>query len=350
MAKRKKGPTPKKKTAADKPVTIQLPRPNVSEFVRYIVVPIFPGRPEDPPGGSPGRYVVTFILGIPGVSSVINDLHVPQLMDSGDSLLGVPGNVDRYMITVGGAPDNLPESLAILKNANGRLARIGTSVVAKSFAEAEAAAYDILMPQLSVLAFETDVPLEVKATVIIEEATSTQHIAATMMGKVRAVPAVQGYTTVELRPILASYREGLNSTSPTYQCLCFWKVLEGVKTFHMKRERAMARSGSTPPPDPLNRLVPTNEADLPDQLEWSLDRFRPYLGKAYRDVMDDSRDTIRNAVAHITPGMELLLADYFADVEKCREIIPVLRFIARDLIKNEMALASSVPSAGSPQP
>jgi hypothetical protein len=55
-------------------------------------------------------------------------------------------------------------------------------------------------------------------------------------------------------------------------------------------------------------------------------------------VYDSMRDTIRNAVAHLVPGEELRVPDYFDDVERCRQAVPVLRYIARRLIEAELAV------------
>jgi hypothetical protein len=61
------------------------------------------------------------------------------------------------------------------------------------------------------------------------------------------------------------------------------------------------------------------------------------------------QDTIRNAVAHISPGMDLRIADYAADIRACRDITPVLRYIARDLIQEELAgLSGAHPPVSSP--
>lgn len=67
------------------------------------------------------------------------------------------------------------------------------------------------------------------------------------------------------------------------------------------------------------------------------DRFEPYLGKSFREVRDAFQDVIRNAVAHLTPGRELRVPDYMEDVEKCRETVPILRYIARELILQNLA-------------
>lgn len=83
--------------------------------------------------------------------------------------------------------------------------------------------------------------------------------------------------------------------------------------------------------------MPASLEDVPDGPPWSRDRFEPYLGKSFREVRDAFQDVIRNAVAHLTPGRELRVPDYMEDVEKCRETVPILRYIARELILQNLA-------------
>ena len=83
--------------------------------------------------------------------------------------------------------------------------------------------------------------------------------------------------------------------------------------------------------------------------DWARDNFTPYLGKTFAEIKEAVADTIRNAVAHISPNMDLRIADYAADIRACRDITPVLRYIARELIHDELAgLSGSGPSATAP--
>jgi len=148
---------------------------------------------------------------------------------------------------------------------------------------------------------------------------------------------------------LAAYREGLNGNSPLYQVLSFYKVIEGATKFHKNRVRAANKRREAAPADPMERQLPADPEDLADVAVWSRDNFVPYLGKSYAEINDAVAVTIRNAVAHISPNMDLRIADYAADIQACRTITPVLRYVARDLIHEEMATLSRVaPPANSP--
>jgi hypothetical protein len=193
------------------------------------------------------------------------------------------------------------------------------------------------MPVLSRMAFEADVPVEVKGTVIKELTTSIVQMGAVLIGMIKDAPEFSDVLTPELRPFVAAYREGLNCNSPSYQALAFYKILEGAKAFQTKRERAAIKARDAAPPDPMAELMPARLEDVPDAAPWSRDQFAPYLGKSFQDVKDTLDDVIRNAVAHLTPGRDLRVPDYMQDVEKCREVVPVLRYIARRLIVGEIA-------------
>ena len=99
----------------------------------------------------------------------------------------------------------------------------------------------------------------------------------------------------------------------------------------------------------MARQLPTDPKDLADVAEWSRDNFAPYLGKSFADIRDAVTRTIRSAAVHISPKMDLRVADYAADVQACRAIVPVLRYVARDLIHGELAgLSGANPTASSP--
>ena len=69
--------------------------------------------------------------------------------------------------------------------------------------------------------------------------------------------------------------------------------------------------------------------------------FRPYFGLTFEEVKNSVEDTIRDAIAYLTPGREIRVADFFQDVVKCRNAVPVLRYMARELISEELFRATS---------
>jgi hypothetical protein len=320
--------TPKKKEPAPRPrVTAEIPRPRVTEYNVVTAVPIMSGGPTGPVEGSVGRYDAVFVLGVPGVSSVTTNLDVDALLQGGDSLLQSDG-LHLELMTPNGSASNTAN---VVPNAHHRLARIETSVTADNFKAAETEAHNQVIPVLSRLAFEADTPVEVVAMVVTEVATQIRSVGAHLLGLEQPAPDLKGMMTPEIRPYLAAYREGLNSNSPMYQALSFYKVVEGVSTFAKRRGR---RGG--PRTDPLEKVVPFDLAEFSDLTEWAQAAFKPYLGKTFAEIKSSVETQIRNAVAHLVPDRDVRVADYLDDLYVCRDVIPILRFMARSLIADEL--------------
>jgi hypothetical protein len=323
---------------------MQLPRPRVTEFTAVAVVPVLPGR-ADRPSGAPGLYDIAFVLGVPGVSSVTTSLNFDAIVAGGDSLLQGSG----LQVQLDSSDGQSLHTARIVPNRSGRLAQIRLTITANDFSSAENEAFDALMPTLSRIAFEADTSVEVTAILLTERATQTRQLGATLVGAVQPAPEIAETTTPELRMFLAAYREGLNANSPLYQALSFFKIIEGMTKFHTNRVRTAKKRGAAEPADPMARRIPAERKDLAGMTDWARDHFTPYLGKSYAEIRDAVQETIRNAVAHISPGMDLRIADYAADIRACRDITPVLRYIARELIQEELAgLSGADPSASSP--
>ena len=75
--------------------------------------------------------------------------------------------------------------------------------------------------------------------------------------------------------------------------------------------------------------------------------FTPYLGKTFAEIKESVHETIRNAVVHLTPGRDLRVADYLSDIQACRQITPILRYIAWASIFEQLA---SLATAGDLDP
>lgn len=321
----------------------QIPRPRVTEYNVVTTVPKSQSGEAGPPAGAAGRYEVVFILGVPGISSVMTSLNWDDVLTEGDSLLVGNG----LQMDLQGPEGSASNVAAIVSNAHGRLAQVRLTVTGSDFASAEAEAHNEVMPVLSWIAFEADTPLEVKAVVMTDQATQTRRIGATLAGSEQPAPGFAGMLTPELRPLLAAYREGLNSTAPLYQALSFYKVIEGVASFRKHRVRATAKGVAPVDLDTLSRRIPADPSELPVVTPWARSVFTPYLGKTFAEITEAVRNPIRNAVVHLTPGRDIRVADYLADVRACQGIVPILCYVARALIKDELAWISPADSQAS---
>jgi hypothetical protein len=70
----------------------------------------------------------------------------------------------------------------------------------------------------------------------------------------------------------------------------------------------------------------------------SRDAFESYLGRKFTSVWDqDLRTRVRHAVAHLREDAPSLTADRSADLAVCRQAVPVLHYIARQMLQREIA-------------
>ncbi|MHB1904618.1 MAG: methylamine utilization protein MauJ [Ferrimicrobium sp.] len=283
--------------------------------------------------GSPGLYDVVFVLGVPGIKSVKTKLDFEALIADGDSLL--KGAELRVNLD-----SNSSNVARLVPNTQGRLAQVHLTVTADSFSTAEKEAHDQIMVVLSRIAFEADTPLEATAVLLTEQTTQTRTLGATIIGTVQPAPTLSGSIGDGLRSLLAAYREGLNSNSPLYQALSFYKVIEGVETFRISRARA-AKNGGQAQASTLPKVIPSHAKDLPEMTEWVRSLFTPYLGMTFAEVKGSLKDTMRNAVVHLNTRRDIRIADYLNDIQACRDIVPILRYMARDLITEEIAVSAA---------
>jgi len=139
-------------------------------------------------------------------------------------------------------------------NAEGRLAEVTVEILAAGFHEAEDIAFGAISPFRSSLAFDLDVPLSVSRMHVTQ--LSTQRASMTyvcpysevLLGAddFKNVPYVQS--------LLSLYREGINSYSPNYQFLCWYKIVEGI---NWKRAEEASKSNVAPPLKFPERLANT---------------------------------------------------------------------------------------------
>lgn len=285
------------KTHISQEFRIRIPQPDFTEWTYLSVVPVFDhGEPPGGPKGSPGEYEVVFALGIPGVSTATTDVDSARLIASGDSLLAV----QPFQIELTKPDGSIGMTWIAEVNGHGRLAALRTTLRAASLHDAEREAHDAVMPVLSRLAFESDSAVDIKATIVRESSSGTQTIATYLLGRPRTPSALKGTMTEELRPFLAAYREGLNSTAPMYAALCFSRVVEGVGTFHKRREREAKKTGATAPSDPMQLRIPDKVEDIRYVGPWSRDFTCPTSDRHFAACMrvSPTRFGMRLPISH----------------------------------------------------
>jgi hypothetical protein len=153
----------------------------------------------------------------------------------------------------------------------------------------------------------------------------------------------------EFGKYVSLYREALNSSSPNYQFLCYYKIIEGIRK-RQERLTAEARKKGEIISSRPKKIIPQNKTE---QIEWlnsifqaprDWDDFTLYsifpkqsLGRKLNDIIDKELDDIRNKIAHavLRSGEPTLSIDEAIDVNLVNEWLSLAKCIARLLIKSE---------------
>lgn len=356
LSKRRHRPNQKrKKTVRERPASknqrantggsgqIQIERPETNERHQFISVPEF--APDDPrsliprsPQGTEGFYRVMFVLGIPGKELFFDDQDLNLLRNSGTSLLLMPsGAIFSNVKIVEVSNEQKQETIEVqLARREGKVASAQIRVYASSFREAERHAFDLVMPILSRLSYEYDVALDVKFYEVLEEKTDVYKCTFGIVGKSKLLGTnLRGLSKPEFRMVFAAYREAANATNPFYQLLCFYKVIEGVKKLRASRRETLLAAGLEyrEPPD---ERMPGSDADLDFVSPLHREFFQPYLDQKFTRVLDQFRNLLRNAVAHLDPMGDSLVIDDFEDVAQCERAVPIIKYISRMMLHNEL--------------
>jgi hypothetical protein len=318
-------------TAPGKSTTVsaEFPRPKVNGKMSISAVPVFEDHPNASPAGGPGLYQVVFVLGVPGKTLFHEFFDIPRLLRSGDSLLELPTGAAEVRCSL--QLDSGAIDIRFLGNDHNRLARAEMALNATSFAHAEEIAWNRISDMLSAWAFRHDSAVDI----------SGYQIKETLTGAIVANFGIVGDTSIldfnttwqsteERRSLLATYREGVNNTNPFYQFLCFFKVIEGVHKIRVQRRKSDLKKGI------LRRdaeKFPSALEEFPSSLT---DHAVRLAGKRFNAVVDEMRATVRNALAHLNPHEDHLIADRFKNVKQCESQIPTVRYIARQMLQAEL--------------
>ena len=327
----------------DKEPGVVMQSPPTNRRKKLTVMPIFKdGTPEanipSSSEGLSGIYTVKYALSIPGREFYFRNVDLSDLTNSGESQIVLPDadDVRLWNTNIGFIRD------AHLITDENRILTTATLIVdADNFEDAERKAHNFLMPFLSWLSYGGDVGVDIKACEIYENNTETRRWILNALGDNKSVswipPNDLNLTQIkpELRKLQAAYREALNATNQFYKFLCFWKVIEGSLVYRTQRERTAKRANIAIAPSPIEQ-IPLNiiGSDIHPQ---DASFFTSYLGKDFLKVRESMRDILRNAIAHLIPNNLVLDSDDYDDVSRCEKAVPVIKYIARNMLANEIA-------------
>lgn len=318
-------------------------------------------RNDLPPMGAPGEYEVIFVLRRPGYALLPERQISFSTGHLGDSHLAIskpaftpPGNEDADQILIQARNENGYFEFTGTANKKGFLGKLTSKpFTAKDRHHAEEIAYRAVAPSLSDFSLHLDIPLEVAQVETKELATHNVHISFTAPS-IEVPFAVNATSTMnpEYRGIASLYREAMNTNSPVYQFLCFFKIIEAVRARRKRLEREAKKKGSTYVP-PLE-VLPVTHSEIKKWLdglfyarpEWdlmALDTAVPtdLRGKTFDDVVEHTLNPVRVNAAHalfLDAGNELTMSsDHLLDSRRITQLIPLTKCIARRMLKNDFS-------------
>ena len=342
------------------PVRAEMALPTFpGEAAALTMVPTFP--PGDPrntndPNGQPGKYRVTLVLARPGRFEVGERTFNFSDLLTGDSHIAIT----RPAVV----PKAMPDAVAIRiraqtdagafmfdgkPNESGYLGKLVSAPFdGQNFDDAVKRAYHAVAPTLSNWSAHLDVPVYVSQI----DATELQTGAARMQ---LLMPPLEVTFAVEAEPKLESefryyaglYREALNSNSPAYRFLCFYKIIEGLRLRRNRLAKEARTSGREPArfgfetvPSESSALRPWLNAiyGLRDWPQSAVDQVLPSdtRGKRFGQIIESKLMPLRNEVAHgILDSGELGMSiDDMLKLERVNLWLPLTRTIARRMLKN----------------
>jgi hypothetical protein len=316
--------------------SVQFERPKTTSRVHLIAEPVLDNSKVTQPKeerlrGHFGMYRVTYVLCIPGKDAFRESLNVSEIMESGDSLLLFQPGMSSAILTLQDGSQQIV--INGKRNARGALASLTLDIQASQFSEAERLGHNVTLPILSRWSFHSDVALEVSASQVEELTTGIIKWSLGVIGGSQMVKVIGGKSVPQYRTIFSAYREALSSTSPFYRLLCFYKVVEGVRSLRDERKKtALEAGGQYRGPD--ERISQSAEGISSDAFEQDL--FRSYVGWKFTKVLDEFRDLFRNAISHLDPMGDSLVIDKYDDFVRCENALPVIKYIAREMVENEL--------------
>lgn len=130
----------------------------------------------------------------------------------------------------------------------------------------------------------------------------------------------------------------MNATNVFHEALCLFKTIKATELLTRGRFlKSTASESENRPPQRFPEKI--EDIDMDSATQGSL--FVPFLGKKFTSVINRYRQVLRNAHAHLDPDKtDDLCADDLNDRTQCIRAIPVLRYIARQLLLAELAAQS----------
>ena len=236
-------------------------------------------------------------------------------------------------------------------NSRGFLGQIiAESIFAADAQDARTKVYRALASSLSNIAVQLDMPISVYQSDMIELTTGNRFISIMSPHLERPMQIAPTATmTKEFRSVAAMYREALNSNTPAFQFLCYYKILEGIRK---RRDRliAEAKAANAEIPKAPRQVVPPDSTEFLPWLDAIYGNGRPWdyimlesifvpeaRGKKFNQIIDDFLRPVRDRIAHavLDEGELTLSADEDLDIRAIYKWLSLMKCIARHMLKSD---------------
>ena len=312
-------------------------------------------------GGNPGPYRVQFLFARPGypqtrerehkfIDGIVGDSHIRivkpkrerKMEDAELMLVQVQGKNFRF------------ECLA---NDEGFLGKAIADLRAQNVQGAENEAYGALAPFLSAWSLNLDVPVHIETIQVTDLTTHVSSLRSRTphfemnWGGGGMLPFFQD----EFCQYASVYREGLNTNSPFYRFLCFFKVIESIIARRGREAQTKRAAG-----EDLRRsyeVVPEKHEDIMallkrlyswrdqwDEMAIAQTFPKEVLGKKVTYIKEKYLYGIRCGIAHalLERGEISILLDKIEHIQEVNKWLPLCRIIARWMLLNDFPRECSI--------
>jgi len=311
----------------------------------------------------PGQYKVLFTLHRPGYPLRDERSIAPSEQLEGDSHLAITSPALMY------ADGRKYDVNALLFQANtvhgdlvfhgrankrGMLGKLETEPFeAQHFGDAALKAQHAVAPTLSSMSMALDVPVSIYQMEVIELRTNTRRLSlrAPFKDVYGWIPPLDN-VTLEQQKYISLYREALNSGSINYSYLCFYRIIEGLRSRREQLRKTQVDEALAKGEKPTGKPDERIPLDRNGQTEWlnalysmpqqwddfalSVVFIDEVVGKKIRNLIDKDKHLhkLRNKIAHavIDSGEPVISIDTVADIEEVEKWLPIAKFIARYLL------------------
>src|ERR1700682_2891568 len=344
-------------TQTARSVRAELPLGLPGQYMFFRFEPIFPDG--DPRCGKPpiGPFDITYTLARPGHLPSPDSNLQPEENHEGDSHLAIarpaiPHDAKYYRIEsiVNGKllrADGIP-------NKRGFLGKIRiTGVDAPDAYAAEELTYGLVSPPLSHIAMKLDIPLFLWQVDIRDVPTGNYYMRYAAPHQPGRMANVEALYDPEAAAILSIYREALNSNTPVFQFLCYYKIIE--RLLQRRGELSVKEKAAGGQPTHAKLLVPLEPKELrewlasvwPSGIAWSEQQIDEAIrkecrGRSVSDIRDRNLQPLRDSVAHdlFEAGSISYSIDDPESVKRINKWLSTAKTLARFIMNTDIPVAS----------